>query len=238
MISYSQCWEDTSLMLKALQISENDEVLSITSGGCNTIAIAMQNPSIVYSVDINSAQNYLLELKMVALQNLPFDQVLRFLGYRNCSNRIDIYQLIGSNLSVESGQFWDKNTHFIQDGIVHCGKFEKYLNTFRSYILPLVHSQKRRVELVSPKSKEAQKTFYRNKWNSFRWKILFKLFFNKWVMSDRGRTKQMFAHSKSKSVAAIPGLCGGGVRNFRRPLPGRGKIVVCTTGHFLHNWAH
>jgi S-adenosylmethionine-diacylglycerol 3-amino-3-carboxypropyl transferase len=203
MIAYSQCWEDASLLIKALQIVENDVVLSVTSGGCNTLAIAGINPTLIYSIDSNYEQNYLLELKLAAIQNLSREKALELLGYRKCTNRIVIFKTIVPFLSEASQLFWQKNSSFIKKGIVHCGKFEKYLNVFKTYILPLVHGKQILHELVKPKSIEDRATFYEVTWNSFRWRLLFKIFFSKAVMSWRGRSKQMFAHVNSKSIATI-----------------------------------
>ncbi len=203
MIAYSQCWEDASLVIKALQIDDKDIVLSITSGGCNTLAIAGLNPRLIYSVDNNPSQNFLLELKLAAIKNLSFNIVLEFLGYRRCNNRSEVFKLLLPYLGEESRQFWISNAASIEKGIVHCGKFEKYLNKFRKFILPLIHRKARKHELVKSKSKNEQKRFYTEKWDSLRWKLLFKIFFSKIVMSGHGRNKKMFAHSESKSIAAV-----------------------------------
>lgn len=203
MIAYSQCWEDASLLIKALQIAENDVVLSVTSGGCNTLAIAGMNPSMIYSIDKNRTQNYLLELKMAAILNLNRDNTIAFLGYRSCSNRSEIFQTLAPFLSKDSILFWNDNINCIVKGVVHCGKFERYLHAFRRFILPGIHGKKTIHELVKPKSKAKQEQFYVEKWNSFKWKLLFKIFFSRTVMSGRGRIRQMFAHTNSQSIAAI-----------------------------------
>jgi len=202
MIAYSQCWEDANVMLKALQISEEDVVLSITSGGCNTFSIAEHNPQKIYAIDSNKFQNYLLELKIAALKELNPQKVFQFLGYSTCSNRIEVFQNIKKHLSPDAALMWSNNLKLVEEGIVHCGMFEKYLALFRKKILPLIHSKKRITQLLSPKSKEDQKQFYLSKWESYRWRLLFKIFFSKAVMSGRGRKKEMFAQNTKKSVSA------------------------------------
>lgn len=203
MIAYSQCWEDASLVIKALQIAENDVVLSITSGGCNTLAIANTAPTLIYSIDSNTEQNYLLELKLAAIRNLSREKALEFLGYRRCINRLEIFGTLVLFLSDESRLFWQKNSSLIEKGVVHIGKFEKYLSVFRTYILPLVHSKQTVQDLVKPKGGYERAKFYEERWNTFRWRLLFKIFFSKAVMSGRGRSEQMFAHLKRKSIADI-----------------------------------
>ena len=87
-IKYSQCWEDAEILLKALKINKNDKVVSITSGGDNTLSLITNNPSEIYAVDSNFAQNYLMELKLKAIQNLDCNikcyykvDVLKYLHY-------------------------------------------------------------------------------------------------------------------------------------------------------------
>lgn len=203
MIAYSQCWEDASLVIKALKITANDVVLSVTSGGCNTLAIANSTPALIYSVDCNNEQNYLLELKLAAIQNLSREKALAFLGYRTSAHRPEIFLSLAPFLSHDCRLFWQLNSRLINEGVVHSGKFEKYLHLFRKYILPLVHGTQTVRDLVTPKSNIERVKFYHGKWNTFRWRLLFKIFFSKAIMSGRGRSKQMFAHFKSRPIADI-----------------------------------
>lgn len=202
-IAYSQCWEDASIVLKALQINDKDIVLSISSGGCNTVAIAGEKPSLIYTVDSNQSQNFLLELKLAAIQNLSKENTLAFLGYRKCSNRYEIFSSLIPFLSEKCLDFWMDNIGFIEKGVVHCGKFEKYIQVFRKCILPLVFKKNTIRNLVIPKNKAEQEKFYLEKWDTLRWKLIFKIFFSRAVMSGSGRNKQMFAHSKNISIASI-----------------------------------
>lgn len=201
MIAYSQCWEDAELVIKALQINEQDTVLSITSGGCNTLAIACSNPKTIYSVDSNCNQNYLLELKQKAIAQLTHSEVIDFLGYSSCSNRLEIFQKLLPYLSENAQNYWNAHIKDIESGIIHCGKFEKYLALFRRMVLPLIHSKKRIKELTNPKNKEQQAIFYTKKWNNLRWRWIFKLFFSKLFMSGRGRKKEMFDQDSGNNVA-------------------------------------
>lgn len=202
-IAYSQCWEDASIVLNALQINDKDIVLSISSGGCNTIAIAEEKPSLIFAIDSNQSQNYLLELKLAAIQNLNKKNTLALLGYRNCSNRYEIFSSLIPVLSKQCRDFWMENKDFIEKGVVHCGKFEKYIQLFRKCVLPIVFKKDTIRKLVIPKNKTEQEKFYIEKWDSFRWRLIFKIFFSRAVMSGRGRNKQMFAHSKNISIASI-----------------------------------
>lgn len=201
MIAYSQCWEDALVLQKALQINKNDVVVSITSGGCNTFSLAENNPQKIYAIDSNKYQNYLFELKIAAVKELNLQEVIQFFGYTKNNNRIETFHNIKKHLSSDADLYWSNNLKMVKAGIVHCGMFEQYLALFRKKILPLIHNKKRITDLLSPKSKTEQKQFYLSIWESYRWRLLFKIFFSKAVMSGRGRKKEMFAQNTRKSVS-------------------------------------
>ena len=61
---YNTCWEDPRLDRVALDIGADDNILVITSAGCNALDYALTSPNHVYAVDMNPRQNALLELKL------------------------------------------------------------------------------------------------------------------------------------------------------------------------------
>ena len=67
--------------------------------------------------------------------------------------------------------------------------------------MPLVHNQKNLTELFLPKSIQAQKLFYDKTWNNWRFKALFKLFFNKFVMGRLGRDKEFFKYVDAAMIS-------------------------------------
>lgn len=200
-IYYSQCWEAPDILLSALEINVTDRVLSITSGGCNTISLLIANPREIIAIDINPVQNYLLELKMVAMQHLSYESFLSFLGVIDSPSRQNTYEEISKYLNQDAQNWWDKNLDLIEDGIIHSGKFERYLNFFRRFILPLIHSRKTIEELFISKSLTEQKRFYEDRWNTWRWKFLLRIFFSSTLLSLGGRNKSLFKYVKDSSIA-------------------------------------
>src|SRR5262245_2676203 len=61
---YNTCWEDPRLDRVALQIQTTDNILVITSAGCNALDYALCGPNHVHAVDMNPRQNALLDLKI------------------------------------------------------------------------------------------------------------------------------------------------------------------------------
>ena len=75
---YSIAWEDFKIDSKYLNISETDNVLMITTGGCNILNTLLLNPNNIISCDLSPAQNAILDLKMSAIINLNYDDFLSF----------------------------------------------------------------------------------------------------------------------------------------------------------------
>ena len=74
---YNTCWEDPRLDRVALELGPDDNVLVITSAGCNALDYALTGPNHVYAVDMNPRQNALLELKTSAIKNLRIRGLLQ-----------------------------------------------------------------------------------------------------------------------------------------------------------------
>ena len=52
-IRYSQVWEDADILIEALDIKEQDNILSIASAGENAISMLIKKPKVVYAIDLN-----------------------------------------------------------------------------------------------------------------------------------------------------------------------------------------
>lgn len=187
LIRYANCWEDADILLNGLKVTEGSCVLSIASAGDNSFSLLTANPEKVTAVDISNVQLYLVELKKVAIQSFEYEEFLSFIGVVSCAKRVAYYQSIRSLLSTDARNYWDNNLILIQNGLIYAGKFEKYFSVFRKWILPLIHSQKDIYTLFEKKNNLDQKYFYQHTWNNKRWKALFAMFFNKYVMGKYGR---------------------------------------------------
>lgn len=222
-IKYSNCWEDADLLLYKLQLPEDALVLSIASGGDNSFSLLTKNPAKVILADMNLSQLHLCELKMAAFKRLHYNAMISFLGFKKSDDRINTYQKLKDLLSIQAQQFWDGNLVLIEKGVIHCGKFENYFRLFRNRVLPLIHNKSKVHELLRAKSSEEQKYYYNKTWNSWRWRLLFRVFFSKWVMGTFGRTKSYL------NQVEIP------VANYIFQAAERHlSHVLCQQNHFLH----
>mgnify|MGYP001559788449 CR=1 FL=1 len=199
-ISYSLCWEDPLILSEALKISEEDNVLSIISGGENILSLLLKNPKKVVGIDIKMEQIYLAKLKISCIENLEFEEFVKFLGIKYSNNRLEIFNNIKKYLQKEEVEYWENNLDSIRIGIVHCGKFERYLAKFRKYFLPLIISKRRINEFLLLDSLDKQERFYRTYWNNWRFRLLFRIFFSKKGL-ESGRDKQYFRYSSQNKVS-------------------------------------
>ena len=193
-IRYANCWEDPELLLVSFNIQPNSKCISIASAGDNSLFLLTKNPEVVYAVDLSVPQIACCELKKYAIKFLDYESFLKVIGFKNCENRLEIYKSIEEHLTLQSRYYFEHNLEIIQTGIIHKGKFEHYFQLFANKIMPLVHNQKNLTELFLPKSIQAQKLFYDKTWNNWRFKALFKVFFNKFVMGRLGRDKEFFKY--------------------------------------------
>jgi S-adenosylmethionine-diacylglycerol 3-amino-3-carboxypropyl transferase len=186
-IRYANCWEDADILLQGLSPAEGNKILSIGSAGDNSFSLLTTNPGIVVAVDINKIQLHVIELKKAAIKKLNYEEVLQFLGFSFCEKRTQLFDHIKKELHTEAFNYWSRNLQIIHKGVIYSGKFEKYFAIFSKRILPLIHSKKTVIKLFSTKTKKEQEIFYNRTWNSWRWKLLFKIFFSRYVLGKLGR---------------------------------------------------
>lgn len=110
---YNACWEDPRLDRIAMELSEDDTVLVITSAGCNALDYVLDAPQHVYAVDMNPRQNALLELKMAGIRNLDFETFFAMFGQGQVEQFGRVYesQLRGT-LSETARAYWDRHQYF------------------------------------------------------------------------------------------------------------------------------
>lgn len=194
LIRYSQCWEDTEVLLEALDIRENDVCLGILSAGDNVFSMLTKNPEKIVALDISFPQVALVKLKMETFKRFSYEEMLKFIGVKESDKRAEMYEKIRENLEEKVREYWDFNKEAVQNGVIHMGKFEKFFRLFRKRILPFVHSKKRVEEFLSEKSETERIDYYNKKWNNFRWKMMFKLFFSNYIVGKFGRDKEFFKY--------------------------------------------
>ena len=121
---YSIAWEDPRLDFRHLKICPRDTVLMITTGGCNVLNTLLHEPARIVSVDMSKCQNALLDIKLAAIQSVPYADFWKLFGL---GRHRDIRALYARRLRprlqlATSRAFWDANLHIFRKGLYRVGK--------------------------------------------------------------------------------------------------------------------
>ena len=202
-IRYAQCWEDADVLLAALQPRAGQVGLSIASAGDNTLALLASGPERVFAIDLNPAQLACLELRVAAYRTLTHRELLVLVGSEPGTNRAQLYRRCRPLLSSDARWFWDHHGDEIAGGIGGAGKFERYFALFRRRILPLVHSRPVIARMLAGGTREERKAFYRDTWDTWRWRAMFRMFFSRTVMGRFGRDPSFFRYVEGDVAGRI-----------------------------------
>jgi S-adenosylmethionine-diacylglycerol 3-amino-3-carboxypropyl transferase len=202
-IRYAQCWEDADVLLEALDVQPGDVCLSIASAGDNTLALLSRNPSRVVAIDLSHAQLACLELRVAAYRELSHPELLELIGSTPSTRRHALYRRCRSLLSAAVRDFWDGHAAEVAAGVGGAGKFERYFALFRGRALPLVHRRRLVHALLQGGTARERALFYERDWNNWRWRLLFRVFFSRFLMSRLGRDPSFFAYVEGNVAERI-----------------------------------
>jgi S-adenosylmethionine-diacylglycerol 3-amino-3-carboxypropyl transferase len=199
-LRYRQCWEDVDCARAALGIRSGHTVLAIGAAGDNVLTMLLDEPARIIAVDLEPAQCALLEMKTAAVRTLDDAAVMPFLarGHRATER----YRRIRPALSAVAQGYWDRHQQYLARGVIHAGRFERYLALFRRWVLALVPGDRVVRHMLAASSLAEQARIFKTRWDSARWRLLFRAFFSKRLMSMLGRDPSYFAHSAVRDVAA------------------------------------
>ena len=200
-VRYAQVWEDADVLLAGLDVQPGDVCLSIASAGDNALALLTRDPSRVIALDLSAAQLACLELRVAAYRTLTHPELLQLVGSRPSNQRAALYARCRPALGAGARTFWDAQD--IARGIGQVGKFERYFEIFRTRVLPLVHQRKTVLSWFEPKTREERRRFYEDRWDTWRWRALFRLFFSRAVMGRLGRDPEFFRYVETDVAGAI-----------------------------------
>ena len=202
-LNYAQVREDPLLEIEALRLSSDDTVIAISSGGCTALSLLAAGAGRVVAVDINRAQNHLVELKLAAILRLPDAEVVAFVGGSAATSeqRLHLYRRLRGSLSSAAQEYWDARVEQIGRGIIEAGVTEGFVRSVVTALRTAVHSEGTIRRLLSLKSVEEQREFYDQVWNNWRWKLSFPLLLNRWVF-DRVYTPDYFRYMNDPRFSA------------------------------------
>ena len=188
---FTLSWEDPALDVEALRVSSNARIATVASGGCNALTFLLLDPAFVYAFDYNLTQVWTLQLKAAAFRTLDHAAVLELFGVRESNRRRTLVETAVQELSPEARQYWLGREDLVQQGLLGLGRYERFVRAFRT-LLRLIQGRRRIEALFDERDQQARVEFFENKWNSRAWRLLFKAFFNKAVLSRRGLSPEYF----------------------------------------------
>jgi S-adenosylmethionine-diacylglycerol 3-amino-3-carboxypropyl transferase len=110
---YNTCWEDPRLDREAMELGPDDEVVLITSAGCNALDYALDHPRRVYAVDMNFRQNALLELKLAGIRRLEYSEFFSLFGDGGHPDFPALYhRRLRGDLTPPAQGYWDRRLHY------------------------------------------------------------------------------------------------------------------------------
>jgi S-adenosylmethionine-diacylglycerol 3-amino-3-carboxypropyl transferase len=180
---YNTCWEDPRLDRVALDFGPEDNVMVITSAGCNALDYALAGPNHVNAVDMNPRQNALLDLKLSAIRSLEFEDFFKMFGEGRLPGAKNVYeQKLRSTLPAWSKSFWDKKIKWFDNRrktFYYRGTSGTIARMVRTYIDNVIRVRPHLDSLLNAESLEEQKDIYEKHLKKKFWSGLMKFTMNR-----------------------------------------------------------
>jgi S-adenosylmethionine-diacylglycerol 3-amino-3-carboxypropyl transferase len=119
---------------------------------------------------------------MAAFREFDYEELLEFIGLLSSERRYEMYSRLKKHLRPESIQYWDDQQSKIFTGIIHCGRYEKYMQMLKKWLNLLV-GKSLSEELFSCKTQQDRQLLYDGKWNNLRWRVFTRVFLSRAMMT-------------------------------------------------------
>ena len=161
---YNICWEDPRIDRTALELKPSDDVLVITSAGCNALDYILAGCNHVYAVDMNYRQNAVLDLKKASAKLLDYEDFFKIWGNGSHPQFRKLYrETLRAELPDMSRKFWDKKACYFCNAKRPyyfrgtAGYFARWINTYVDHV---GHIRKEVTQLFNAKTLEEQREIY------------------------------------------------------------------------------
>ncbi len=127
---FAQVREDPRLEIEALlRTWGSNRIAVVGSGGCTALSLLAAGASELLCVDINAAQNHLVDLKLAAVTALGARDAIAFLGSGADlpERRRETYGTLRALLTPAAREYWDRNQGAIATGVHASGVTERFL---------------------------------------------------------------------------------------------------------------
>ena len=195
-IRYAQLWEDADVLCAALGKREGGTLVSICSAGDNALAMLTLDPARVVVVDLSPAQIACLRLRIGAFRGLEHAEFLELMGSRPSERRAAIAGvapwLMRTTRHGAFGRSWSPWSCSMARAVraSSSGISASSSATF----CRLVHSRRTIDDIFVSRPRPEREVFLDTRFNTWRWRLLLKVFFSNAVMGRMGRDKAFFDH--------------------------------------------
>ncbi|MEL6647232.1 MAG: DUF3419 family protein [Pseudomonadota bacterium] len=106
---YPQIWEDPVCDMTALEITRDDDIICIASGGCNVMSYLTAQPASLTAVDLSPWHVELNRLKLAAAKHLPDHTAFHFIfGHADRAENVALLeQHVFPHLEPDAQAFWN-----------------------------------------------------------------------------------------------------------------------------------
>lgn len=201
-LRYSQVWEDHLLIEQGLHITGTDDVLSIGSAGDNALALLLAGARSVTAIDMSPAQNALLELKVAAIESIgEHADFIAFLGLAEDAARLERFDdTLSAQLGDDSRGFWHAHRDWLAQGVVHCGRLERYISVFRDQYLTDLWPEDLLQRMFQASSLAEQSRLFMDFARHDAFDQCFRWYFGREMMAEQGRDTAQFNHVEVADV--------------------------------------
>jgi S-adenosylmethionine-diacylglycerol 3-amino-3-carboxypropyl transferase len=222
---FAQVREDPRLEIEALAPLAGAKVIVVSSGGCTALSVLAAGAGQVTAIDLNLAQNHLVELKVAALRSLTMPEIMSFFGVARGApeRRIRTYRTITPLLSERATEFWDTHPQLLGRGALACGVSEQFIGVVVKVVKLFIHGRRKIERLLALETLEQQREFFDREWNTRRWRLLFPALLNRWTF-NRAYDPAFFRGVENPSFAL----------HFRQLLEHALCDVPVRSNYFLH----
>ena len=196
------------------------------SGGCTALSLLAAGAGHVTAVDVNRAQNHLIELKVAALTVLSHAESLAFLGATAGARpaRLAAYERLRAHLTPAALAYWDAHRSAHCAGVLNAGVTERFIQMVVQVLRFAVHPRARIERMLACDTLDAQRSLFEREWNTTRWRAFFHLLLNRAVFR-RAYDPAFFAHLERPSFAD----------HFRRQAEHALTELSVRDNYFLHH---
>ncbi|WP_162052304.1 DUF3419 family protein [Pontibacter pamirensis] len=199
-IRYSLVWEDSNTLYKGLELQPDDQVLVITSAGCNVLNALLKAPASVTAIDLNPVQNKLLLLKKQLILNYDYVTFRALLGLDGPEKVTLAWHQSQATLPEDMRRYWSPFFQSHPNGLMAAGKLETYLNGFYGTLNSSL--QEKLKQLITFNDVEAQHRFFLKELHSTPFQKQFTFYFDEANLS-KGRDPKLFKYAAESGGAAF-----------------------------------